>query len=174
MKWTPIIDGVYLNDKRKWSKLCPICEIEQSYGKRTDAVQAKISNQPCRSCSNKTVSKRVKLFYKEIRHSWFLRSKRLAERRNIIWEINYEYIWKLYISQNRKCALSGREIGWEKSGLTHSISIDRIDSGIGYIEGNIQLVHKDLNTMKHVFSQKRFIELCEMVVRYQKSLKLGL
>ena len=44
------------------------------------------------------------------------------------------------------------------------MSIDRINSDIGYIEGNIQIVHKDINRIKWDLSDKDFYKLCKAVV----------
>lgn len=44
-------------------------------------------------------------------------------------------------------------------------SIDRIDSNIGYIPGNIQFVLKDVNFLKWTLSHERFIEMCHLVAK---------
>jgi hypothetical protein len=42
----------------------------------------------------------------------------------------------------------------------NTASLDRIDSSRGYIEGNVQWVHKMANMCKQHYSQKRFIDMC--------------
>jgi hypothetical protein len=42
-------------------------------------------------------------------------------------------------------------------------SLDRIDSSIGYVEGNVQWIYKPLNTMKGTLSNQEFIQLCKEV-----------
>jgi hypothetical protein len=42
-------------------------------------------------------------------------------------------------------------------------SLDRINSDEGYIKGNVQWVHKDINIMKNIYSSKYFIEMCKKV-----------
>lgn len=49
------------------------------------------------------------------------------------------------------------------------MSIDRINSDIGYEEGNIQWVDKRINMMKGSLSNKEFIELCTKVAKYNKN-----
>ena len=44
-----------------------------------------------------------------------------------------------------------------------SASLDRIDNNIGYIEGNVQWVHKWINVMKGAMSNECFIFLCNKV-----------
>ena len=47
-------------------------------------------------------------------------------------------------------------------------SLDRIDSSKGYIEGNIQWVHKDVNWMKQDYSNDYFLNMCRTINDYQK------
>lgn len=80
--------------------------------------------------------------------------------------ITIRYAWMLFLRQNKKCALSG--ISMKMAEVTTNMksqtaSIDRIDSGKGYIEGNVQWVHKDINKMKNTFNQEYFINMCERV-----------
>lgn len=90
----------------------------------------------------------------------------LKGRKPIEFEITIEYIWDLFLKQNRKCALSGLPI-WFPNTTTQTqsktASLDRIDSSKGYVMGNVQWVHKDINKMKNSFSQEYFIMLCNAV-----------
>lgn len=92
--------------------------------------------------------------------------KHSAKHRGLMFDVSNEYLWELYISQGKKCKLSGLDIDF--IGRTYSASLDRIDSSKGYIEGNVQWVHKDLNRIKWEFTQERFIEICKLVVEYNK------
>ena len=42
-------------------------------------------------------------------------------------------------------------------------SLDRIDSNNGYVEGNVQWVHKDVNMMKKDYNQEYFINICKLI-----------
>ena len=44
-------------------------------------------------------------------------------------------------------------------------SIDRKDNSLGYVKGNIQWVHKDVNALKSNFKEKYFLKLCKLIVR---------
>ena len=46
--------------------------------------------------------------------------------------------------------------------------LDRIDNDKGYIIGNIQWVHKDINKMKWKFNINKFIQMCREVANYKK------
>ena len=79
-------------------------------------------------------------------------------------QVSQQYLWELFLKQDRKCALSGVPIylrkRWKESGTA---SLDRIDSSLGYIEGNVQWVHKDVNLMKNKLDQTYFIEMCKSI-----------
>lgn len=96
-----------------------------------------------------------------------------AYARNIDFKLSVEYLWKLYLIQNRLCALSGIEIYFPETSIDCSngnktCSLDRIDSSIGYIEGNVQWVHKDVNIMKHKLSNKYFISMCNKISNFNE------
>jgi hypothetical protein len=96
-----------------------------------------------------------------------------AKTRDLEFEISLEEIWRLYESQNKRCALTGVEIVFKDDIINgeNTASLDRIDSSKGYIAGNIQWVHKDINLMKGSLSQEDFISLCHTISDYQESIK---
>lgn len=91
-----------------------------------------------------------------------------ASRRNIEFKVNREYCLKLFDSQKEKCALTGLDIAFPKNGSSYlrnegTASLDRIDNRKGYVRGNIQWVHKDINRMKNIHSEEYFKYLCRLV-----------
>ncbi len=93
-----------------------------------------------------------------------------AERRGLEYSVSKEYLMDLYLKQNRKCALSGIEIkfGQKYHGTETTASLDRINNDKGYIEGNVQWLHKAINWMKQDYTQEEFIEYCSLVTRSQQ------
>ena len=100
--------------------------------------------------------------YKEIGSTMWSNYKCHAASRNLVFEITIEYAWMLYEQQNRQCSLTNLPIGFGKKGKS-TASLDRIDSTKGYVEGNVQWVHKDVNRMKMDLEQTRLICLCHLV-----------
>jgi hypothetical protein len=49
---------------------------------------------------------------------------------------------------------------------TTTVSLDRIDSSIGYVRGNLQLVTAVVNRMKQEFPQEDFLQMCETITNY--------
>jgi|694.fasta_scaffold54439_2 hypothetical protein len=106
----------------------------------------------------------------EIHQSYLYLLKERANRKNLKFNLNGKYLWRLFLKQNRKCALSGIEIVFPKAWGARSktqitASLDRVDSNKGYIVGNVQWVHKQINTMKMNMSDDEFINLCRMVTK---------
>jgi hypothetical protein len=82
--------------------------------------------------------------------------------------ISIEFAQKLLEQQNYKCKLTGLSLVTQDKNEKYNCkkitaSLDRIDSSKGYIEGNIQWVHKKVNTIKWNLEQSEFIELCGLV-----------
>lgn len=73
--------------------------------------------------------------------------------------------WDIFLKQDRKCALSGLDLFFPKQSKdkTYNASLDRIDSSKGYIQGNVQWVHKDVNIMKNKYKQEYFLEMCKLI-----------
>ncbi len=93
-----------------------------------------------------------------------------AQRRNLEFNISIETIWELFLEQRRCCALTGWELSFAPSSERKSegtASLDRIDSSKGYIIGNIQWTHKDVNLLKNRFAQSYFLEICEAVSQHR-------
>ena len=102
----------------------------------------------------------------EIQGGLYSRFYYSAKNRGINFDVSVEYIWELFLKQDRKCALTGREIVFSpavKRDKERTASLDRIDSSIGYIEGNVQWVHKQVNRMKQGFTNEELIGLCREV-----------
>ena len=90
-----------------------------------------------------------------------------AIKRNYPFEITIEYGWNMYLEQNKKCALSGQFIEFSTVRRKNTASLDRIDSNKGYIKGNVQWVHKNVNIAKRSQSDLEFIKMCQAVSAYR-------
>lgn len=126
----------------------------------------------CMRCSAKQRSKTYFKGMGEMSQSFYYHLQKSAESRQIEFNVTKEHLWNLFIEQGRKCALSGLDICFYthyKNKKEQTASVDRIDSSKGYIEGNIQWVHKYVNLMKLNFSQDEFIELCSLISKHKKA-----
>ena len=102
--------------------------------------------------------------YEGISGSIWGRIKEAAIRRNLEWAITIEEIWELFITQDKKCALTLLPIQIGNGRLRETASLDRKDSTKGYIKGNVQWVHRNVNIIKYSCSQEYFINICRKIV----------
>ena len=88
---------------------------------------------------------------------------RYARGRKLDYDLNESFIEQMIINQDNRCALSGILFT-----DTLKPSIDRIDSNIGYLKQNVQLVLFEVNRMKSNLPQDRFIDLCRSISNDKK------
>ena len=162
-----------------WKCMCNACGREDVYVVSGDLKRNiscgcsrnnlnKLSDHPHHQQNNKSPYWKG---YGEISGYKFSKIIHTASRRNIEFNITIEEIWELFLKQNRTCALSGIKLHFGKKGNElGTASLDRIDSDKGYLSGNVQWVHKHINSMKLNLEQDYFIELCCMVANTKRSL----
>ena len=158
--------------EKKYTRICPECDVLLPYSCYAAWYHAIKSNDVCWSCAGKCrnlpLGKNNKLWkgYEEISLTYFNQTKIGAKKRNIPFNLTMEYLWKIFIEQNKKCVYSGLDLTFpKKRKMTKfsTASLDRINSNLGYVEGNVQWVHKDINWMKQDFEQFYFVDMCNNV-----------
>ena len=117
------------------------------------------STKGCKSCckSPNNINSFILSYYNKV--------KRRAEISNFSFLLTPEYLEELFIQQDRKCSLSNLPIEFRPNYLKNeqTASLDRIDNSKGYIVGNVQWVHKQVNFMKGTMEQKEFIKFCRLI-----------
>lgn len=148
-------------------------ECDCDCGNRTFASEWSLNNQPNVSCgcqNHKRLEKSTKWRgCGEISGTYWSTLNLGAKNRDIKVEITLEYIWELFLAQNRRCAYTGRLLvfgGRQKDETT--ASLDRIDSDLDYVPGNVHWVHKNVNKLKLDLKEWEFIAVCEEVSRHMK------
>lgn len=96
----------------------------------------------------------------------------VASRRGIVFspEVDAQYLWGLYVSQNGRCALTGIPIYFPENSYKRKFataSLDRIDSDCGYEFGNLQWLHKNVNNMKNSMTREEFIKTCHRIEKHK-------
>ncbi|MBE0563691.1 MAG: hypothetical protein IH622_23130 [Ochrobactrum anthropi] len=86
--------------------------------------------------------------------------------------VSDEYLYHLFLSQERKCALTGVPLSLEKD-HPHSLSLDQIDPGKGYVEGNVQWLSWYVNRAKGEMLTDVFVDMCEVVLNHRKVQRLS-
>jgi len=104
---------------------------------------------------------------KDIHNALFKRWKANAKSRNYPFEVSIDSLQKILESQNYKCAYTNMDILCpktynEKKEMTSSpylISLDRIDSELGYVENNVHFVCVWVNKAKGNYSHETFKDI---------------
>lgn len=157
----------FVKRKATWECLC-------NCGKIIHANSNSLIRDNTKSCGCFKRDNLRKLYwkgYKDISIRFFNSIKRSAFKRNLEFNITIKQVWELFLKQNKKCALSGIDISFNKFSSNKNkitASLDRIDSLKGYTKDNIQWLHKDINRFKNNYSQYKFIEMCKLVVKNLK------
>lgn len=140
-----------------------------------------IAVQGTKSCGCKRIKDRQKhknwKGHEEINYGIVASLKRGAKNRGLEFSVTIQEIWDLYIKQDRSCALTGLPIYFSDASRNRdkrTASLDRIDSSKGYITGNIQWVHKTMNTLKMAFSEDELYYWCKLYVnKYENKEKIS-
>ena len=156
------------NNKTCLDAICPFCNKKFSRESHLFLVTKR------RSCGcRESVTKENNNSWSgcgEIYGQYFNSIQCRARRKNFKFNLTIEYLWQLFLSQNKKCVYSGETLkfyGRKFSGKT-TASLDRINSSKGYEIGNVQWIHKDINKMKNVYSENYFFELVKKIYEHKK------
>lgn len=96
-----------------------------------------------------------------------------SKQRKKDYTLTPEYLKALWKEQKGKCALSGvvMQLPHHKEDWTKTptrVSVDRIDSSIGYVLGNIQLITCMANYCKHTWSNNDVVEFAKAVTKFNQ------
>lgn len=136
---------------------CLICGRE--YGPRTGTDIARNPYSKC--CPKRGMEKSNYFGFMDITGEYLAKVKASARARRLAYEVTAQYLWGIWLTQDGQCVYTGRQ-------LTHGLdaSLDRIDSRLGYVEGNVQWLHKNVNKIKWEMSEADFLATCCEIVRH--------
>ena len=106
---------------------------------------------------NSTIEGRARIFLRNAKNS--------AAKRGQIFGLTVFDIAKCWHAQKGVCAYSGRQMTLE-AGQLNTVSIERIDSTVGYTLENTILVCQAINQMKSDFGFEDFYGLCKDVANF--------
>ena len=104
--------------------------------------------------------------------------RNMARVRDYAFEVSIEYLWGLFVQQEGRCVFTGLPLCFQThkdrlKGVEQTASLDRRDVTLGYVEGNLWWVHKDVNEMRKAFSVERYVEVCRLVTEHYGRPKAG-
>ena len=107
---------------------------------------------------------------KNVSGTFFGSIKNHAKFRKKEFNLTIEYLQDLWEKQGGKCAISNVDLEYKlgRNFYGQTMSLDRIDSSKGYVEGNVQWVHKQVNFMKLQMSKEELLEWCKIILENNK------
>lgn len=167
-----ILEEVFHKQRWMFKTQCDCGNIEI---KRKDWVTSGRTTS-CKSCASKRTAKNYppprnfqgigglsKTHYSHIKTG--------AEKRNLVFDVTLDFLWQLYEDQGGYCALTGLPIILVPSIKNHNAnwdlitaSLDRINSSLGYVVGNVWWVHKEVNRLKNNYSMSDLLYWCKLIV----------
>jgi hypothetical protein len=156
------------NLKQKGLVQCPVCHQNFPLAQAT----AKIASLThiCINCINTINETKPEIVVKSILDSRFRAAKRRSKTSNLEFTITQDDLWNLWVQQNGKCAYSGVSLGLLPDKDT-VVSIDRIDSSLGYTPTNTALCCFSVNSIKTNWSKTKMLEWIKAIYLYNKSPK---
>lgn len=113
-----------------------------------------------------------------IPHRFWDKFLRNAAKRNVWVNVTAQDLEDYWVQQKGICALTGLRLtlpltAADVRSSNYTASVDRIDSKLPYVAGNIQWVHKQVNMMKQDLSTEDFIDWCQKIVERSDELRLA-
>lgn len=92
------------------------------------------------------------------------RFKKSAEERGKVFNLTSSYLEGLLDGCSRRCYYTGVILDYA------AMSLDRLDSSIGYVKGNVVLCGKKSNQMKYTYQVSEFVDECKKIALHQTHL----
>ena len=159
--WTILEGPIYKNSTAYYKVKCD-CGTE-SHKLPTELL----SNNKCFQCENCAHKENMANIRKKngevgnLSKTRYTKIRKAAGCRNLTFNVTIEYLWNLFQEQKQMCAITGDYIS-----NIEEASLDRIDSSIGYEEGNVQWVTIQANLSKHTMAMSQLYEFCEKVLNH--------
>jgi hypothetical protein len=153
-------------------KKCEMCgeiDVDKFYPKRKNKCKKCILSK--RNVRYQKMGENEKKIYSQKQKDWRSNNlikyrvesaKHRAIRKNIIFELNEEIVLQKYKEQNGNCYISKKPLLLKENDW-YSLSLDRLDSNLGYTIENTILVTKFVNSSKNELSFNEYVKLLKEV-----------
>jgi hypothetical protein len=143
--------------------------VDKTKAPKMPSSAAAFGGRPRRQRKRATVDlmQEPKFPYRSLMNGRLAAIRARAELKGIEFALTIEFLERLYIHQDGRCAVSGLPITLH--GERSNASLDRKDSDYGYVPGNVQWTDKTINLMKLDTDSEEFVELCEAVVSHNRT-----
>ena len=149
-------------------RTCAVCKATKALSEFTRNKHQKTGHMSyCKDCNNarnKRYRKNESTLDRACRRI-FSYAKRRAREKSLVFEIDAKFLEELYLRQNGLCRYTGDVLSLQ-AGSPQTVSIDRVDSSLGYTRENVCLVTWEVNNAKQARSMAAFKILCQKVVSH--------
>lgn len=159
------------------------CECECGNKVLRDTAELRSCRTKAKSCGcwqREIVTSRSRILFGDLHGGYICQIRNAAKRRNLEFSVSGEYLWELYLQQNKRCALTGVLIDFGKpgkkgirkahmGGVAPTASLDRIDSGKAYVPGNVRWLHKTVNKIRWELSDDELLSWCNLILEHTRS-----
>lgn len=159
--------GKRKNDNKRWLGEF-LCDCGNSRYLRFDCVLRQVYKScGCKGSSTDYKNRRKLIGDNYPFHVLITLFRKNSKKRKIPFELEIDDLKSQYEKQKGKCCYTQKSIIMPANFLEiykdDIASIDRIDSSLGYVSNNIQLVTKVVNMAKQTLSHNDFVLLCHTV-----------
>lgn len=157
--------------KKEGKKKCSNCK-EVKFLSEFNSKGKGIASHVCRPCDKLRIAKdknNILTVFSRYCSRIITSLKNRAKEVNVPFNLNGEYLYKLWQEQDSKCYYTGEQMNPmakvenKTQGHPDFPSIDRLIPASGYIEGNVRWCKLKVNIMKNNLSKDQFIDRCKLI-----------
>lgn len=157
----------------KETRICVICKNElprtsEHFTTFISKRDKEVYQNKCRPCERIYVQEKNSTLHRTLK-SILGGIKRSEKRMKKGFDLTLDFLLCLWEEQEGKCAITGIEMTHKKGKGTHffsNLTIDRIDSNIGYIKENVQLACMWANVAKGACTTEEFKNMISITSNY--------
>lgn len=150
-------------------KLCTACEqpLPLDMFPRNGATKDGRSSH-CRPCNTLQHKERSSASPKARLRHCLSNGRSEAKRKGLSHEITIDDLTRLWRFQEGRCRYTGIPMVYDGEGRPESVSIDRVDSSLGYVRSNVVLCCVYVNRMKNDKTVTEFLDWCRRVLDHME------
>ena len=138
-------------------RICKFCGAELTPG---------ASGYVCSKCRHQSAKERWRTNWAAYLHNRLRIARSRAKRKGLEFSIDLEYCMSVLAEQDYRCALTGLPFTRSATGDDMDMTLDRIDSDLGYVQGNLSLIGYRVNQMKSDLTQQKLLWWCKTIANH--------
>ena len=138
-------------------RICRICGAELTRG---------TSGYVCGKCRHQSAKEKWQTNWSSYLHVRLRIARSRAKRKKLDFNIDLDYCMSVLVDQDYRCAITGLPFTRSASGDDMDMTIDRVDSDLGYIQGNVSLIGYRVNQMKSDLTHQKLLWWCKTIANH--------